>query len=408
MRTGQKIVFGLIATTLFVASSAWLYQRSLMKKHARHEPPSAPRSVAQEEHFERRPVPEAIPAAPIEQQPAIAAAPGGVPSSWADKNDEAIAALNKADHERAIALFEECHAQFPELAVFSTNLAEALARAAVREHAQNPRCTLCLQQLERAIVLAPQRSDLVSLLERWKRERAVEGEFWNESSQHFSLSYDGQRQDLLWGSTRLLDELEKAYADLGDLFGFFPVESGHAKFRVVLYERAGFSKLTGLGDWAGGAFDGSAIRIPIGDLSAEESRLKRVFRHELCHAFTRELGGDGVPGWLNEGLAQWIEHESDARRGEEARSAKALLEGAEPIPLEQLTGSLASWKDEAAITRAYRQSLAFTGYLWRQHGQHAVLAMIVGCKSGKKPGESFEKEARLPLADAFEAWSAGR
>ena len=118
--------------------------------------------------------------------------------------------------------------------MFSTNLAEALARAAVREHATNPRCTLCIERLGRAVVLAPMRSDLLALLERWKRERAVEGEFWNESSQHFALSYDGQRRDLLWGSTRLLDELEKAYADLGDLFGFFPVESGHAKFRVAL------------------------------------------------------------------------------------------------------------------------------------------------------------------------------
>ncbi len=408
VRTGHVVVYGLIATTFAVASGAWLYQRSLMRRHI-HSAPPVPAPIARaEEHFERTPAPGGIAAAAALQPPNVLAAPGGVPSAWADKNSAAIRALESGEHAQAIELFEECNAAYPDLAVFAGNLAEALARAAVAEHATNARCTLCMERLERAVSLARERSDLAQLLERWKRERSLEQDFWNESSLHFELSYDGQRRDLLWGSTRLLNELEKDYADLGDLFGSFPVENGRAKFRVVLYERAGFSLLTGLGDWAGGAFDGDAIRIPIGDLSAEESRLKRVFRHELCHAFVREIGGDSVPGWLNEGLAQWLEHESDLRRSEEARAATKLLGSGDLLPLDDLTGSLASWKDAAAIARAYRQSLAFTGYLWRQHGQRAVLAMISGCKQSRTSAVSFEAEVRLPLAEAFEAWSRSR
>lgn len=408
MRTGKVVVYCLIAATLGSASGAWLVQRKILE---RHQPkPAAPASapIAQEPSFERRAAPGGIPAVVELAPPQIAAAPGGVPQEWAEKNREAIAALEAGEHERAIALFEECHAQFSDMQVFARNLAEALARAAVAEHARDPRCTLCLVRLTRAVELAPEREDLARLLERWKREREVEQDFWQESSLHFELSYDGERRDLLWGSTRLLDELERAYTDLGELFAHYPVESGRAKFRVVLYERAGFSLLTGLGDWAGGAFDGSAIRIPIGDLSAEESRLQRVFRHELCHAFIREVGGDSVPGWLNEGLAQWLEFSVESQRNTAADNATRELVDEEPIPLETLGGSLASWKDEAAIARAYRQSLALTGYLWRQHGQRSVLSMIEGCKKGRLPAQSFEAEVRLPLADAFEAWTRTR
>ncbi|HTF87850.1 MAG TPA: hypothetical protein VK843_05530 [Planctomycetota bacterium] len=404
MRTGQVVVWSLLATSLTVGSGAWLYQRSLMRRQPHAALPAPPPPAPLEEPIERRPAPGGIPAEPELAESSAAAAPGGVPSEWAEKNKEAIRALEQGEQDRAIELFEECWKAYPTTAAFTNNLAEALARAAVAEHAVHPQCKLCRERLERAISLVPERTDLAQLLERWNRERDVEGNFWNESSLHFELAYDGQRRDLLWGSTRLLNELEKAYADLGLEFGFYPVESGKPKFRVVLYERAGFSLLTGLGDWAGGAFDGTAIRIPIGDLSAEESRLKRVFRHELCHAFTRQMGGDAVPGWLNEGLAQWLEHDSESRRDEEAQAAQASLAGVEPIALDALTGSLSTWKDEAAIARAYRQSLAFTAYLWRQHGQQAVLAMVAGCKEGRTPAASFEAQARLRLADAFAAW----
>ena len=47
--------------------------------------------------------------------------------------------------------------------------------------------------------------------------------------------------------------------------------------------REEFSKLTGLGHWAGGAYDGR-IRVPVTDLAKEERPLVRVLRHELVHA----------------------------------------------------------------------------------------------------------------------------
>ncbi|MBK8178214.1 MAG: hypothetical protein IPK67_04840 [Planctomycetes bacterium] len=417
MRVGKLVVVSLVSVTVAVASGSWWFQRRLMLKRVEsrsHASPemgaTAPEAAGPRPGGERRAAPGGVPAdaqvpAATNPAPAEVAAAGGVPGEWADRNAEAIRALEQGEIERALELFESCRAAYPDLEVFRRNLAEALVRAAVREHEQNSRCSLCLERLERAVELAPDRTELADLLERWRRERSVEGEFWRESSLHFELSYDGLRRDLLWGSTRLLDGLERAYTDLGELFAFYPVEGGRPKFRVVLYERAGFSLLTGLGDWSGGAFDGSAIRIPIGDLAAEEWRLERVFRHELCHAFVRAIGGDGVPGWLNEGLSQWLEPVQEARRDEEARAARQALAGQELYSLETLAGSLASWKDEAAIRRAYQQSLAFVGHLWRQFGQRAVLGMIEAGKSGKTPAQAFEAETRQSLQGVFEEWS---
>lgn len=435
MRAGQWIVIGLVGTALAVATGAWAFQRELATRRLEsraaraaelaREAEAAAREAARE--AERRRAAAATsegnpttapgdPATPPETSPGaaddgavlapqeVAPVAGGVAREWVEENARAIEALEAGELERAIELLDGCLAANPDHAVFRANLAEVLARAAIREHDVDPHCRVCRDRLARACALAPERADLARLLERWRGEAEVEGRFWRESSLHFDLSYDGERGDLLWGSTRLLDELERAYADLGELFAFYPVESGRPRFRVVLYERGGFARMTGLGEWAGGAYDGSAIRIPIADLSVEEARLSRVFRHELCHAFVREVGGESVPGWLNEGLAQWLEHPLESRRDEEARAARAALAGGEPIPLESMSGSLSTWKDEAMIARAYRQSLAFVGHLWREFGDRAVIAMVAAGKSGRSAADAFQASTRRPLGEVFEEW----
>lgn len=413
MRTGQWLVVGIVGTSLAMAGVGWAFKRAHDGKRRARTADEAPSASAPAPRTYQRSLADGGPAAAGDggadlPAPAAASVAAGVPREWAERNRAAIAQLEAGDWTAAIEGFEACHAALPDQPVFRSNLAEALVRSAVAGRERDARCAPCVEGLKRAVELAPERPELARLLERWTREAEAEAGFWRESSLHFELSYDGERVDLLWGSTRLLDALEAAYTDLGELFAFYPVERGRPKFRVVLYAREGFSLLTGLGDWAGGAFDGSAIRIPIADLAAEEWRLERAFRHELCHAFVREIGGTRVPGWLNEGLCQFVEHRDAARRDAAASQAQAALKGEEPIPLSQLAGSLSGWKDEAAITRAYRQSLAFTAYLWSQHGQNAVLAMIVGCAQGRSCEESFQAEARLDLASAFEAWLAAR
>lgn len=322
------------------------------------------------------------------------AAGGG--RAWVERNREAIAALEAGLLDEAIAGFEACLEALPDEPVLRANLAEALVRKAVRDQEALRPCEHCVELLTRAIELAPEREDLALLRARWEREAAAEADFWRERSLHFELAYDGSRDEILWGSHRLLELLEQGYDDYGLFFGHYPVEAGRPRIAVSLYRRESFDQLTGLGDWAGGAFDGT-VRVPVGDFELEEERLRRVLRHELVHAFVREVGGTRVPGWLNEGLAQWLEDQ----RAEQLEAARAALTGRELFPLERLEGSLASWDDADQIALAYAQSLLFVDHLARTFGEALLVELVRGCAQGEPPAATFERAIHVPLATAL-------
>jgi hypothetical protein len=205
------------------------------------------------------------------------------------------------------------------------------------------------------------------------------------------------------GLRRILNELEDAYRDLAYRLAISPVEDGRPRIAVVLYPREGFHSITGLGEWAGGAFDGT-VRVPVGDFTKEEQGMKRVLRHELVHAFVRESGGPAVPGWLNEGLAQWLE--PDAAHA--IAQARKKISGTELFPFERMQGTLASWTDQDEIVRAYAQSLVMVDYIASEYGESVLYEMIAGCKTKVAPEATFERATRLGLATVVEDLAAGR
>lgn len=326
----------------------------------------------------------------------------GVDLQWVQLNNEATGKLADGELEAAVELFERCHAAQPERDVFRRNLAEALVRLARHEHDVEHELAPAIEHLARAIELVPDREDTDSMravLERWKKEAELESNHATDLSLYFELSYDSERADILADSQAVLDHLERAYGDLRDWFGADPViADGRPKIRVVLYDRSGFDHLTGLGDWAGGVFDGT-VRISVEDLAAERSGWERVLRHELVHAFVYEVGGASVPGWLNEGLAQWLEDESSgtAARANNVARARAKLEGQVPFPLERLQGSLAAWDDERAISLAYAESLVIVDAITRHYGEEALRRMVRACGEGRDLAEAFELYAGVPL-----------
>lgn len=327
---------------------------------------------------------------------------GLVDKVWADKNRAAIQLLESGDLEAAIAAFDACHQAVPAEVVFGANLAEALARSAnaALEHGTKEARERALERLRRAHELAPERQDIVRRLEQMERLDKSEEGLWTELSDHFELSYDGARSDLSWSAGQITTELEAAYLDLGEHFGFWPVEAGRPRIRVVLYRRQGFLDATGIGHWAGGLFDGT-VRVPLEDLGAEKSELARVLRHEIVHAFVAVAGGRDVPGWLNEGLAQWLEQKDATRHRQQITSARGGLRGEPLLPLTDLKRSLASLKDETRIHRAYQQSLALVDHIEHTYGERVLYEMVEGCKSGVDVELSFRKRTNIDLAVAL-------
>ncbi|MCB9907491.1 MAG: hypothetical protein H6830_07225 [Planctomycetes bacterium] len=302
-------------------------------------------------------------------------------------NQRAIEALEAQRYDEAVRLFDEARQGDPEEPVFQANLAEAYARWAVAT--ADEELALAIERLEKAIVWAPGRAELVALLERLRTRLAAEADFVEDQSLHFTLHYDGDRADLLSrGYLEVLDDLEGAYQDYGEFFDVFPVEAGRPKFRALLYDRAAFDNVTGIGEWAGGAYDGS-IRVPVRNFERERGAIRHTLRHELVHAFIEEVGGKRVAGWLNEGLAQYLSFEGNGARATGVERARQRLAGQTLFSLTQLTGTLASLQDPARVTVAYDQALGFTDWLAVHYGERTLVHLVTASKGGEEPAARF-------------------
>jgi len=320
--------------------------------------------------------------------------------TWVELNNEATDDLGRGDLALAVEKLARCHEAEPANHVYLGNLVEALVRLARLEHEEG-RLELAVGHLERAVQLGEARTDLdvlQRLLERWKRELELEQDDRTEGSYRFDLTYDTDRSDILHHSFEVLELLERCYEDLVAWFEADPLQGQHV--RVVLYDPEDFDRLTGLGDWAAGVFDG-VVRVSVRDLLGSND-WRFVLRHELVHAFVQAQAGNAVPGWLNEGLAQALEERPLDRARLEDRLAGQPL-----FTLDQLEGSLAGWQDPKAIGRAYAQSLLFVDYLRTTYGDGALRRMVQGARDPGIAG-AFRAWSSVPLEVAFSDWADAR
>ncbi|MEO0651352.1 MAG: tetratricopeptide repeat protein [Planctomycetota bacterium] len=314
---------------------------------------------------------------------------------WVDLNNRAVGLSDEGRLDEAIELLERCVAALPDDETFRVNLARLLVRRATDAHGSaRGDYAQAIEDLARAIELDPGDESLVDLLERWRRQAELEEGFAGYSSEHFNVRYDADRDDLRNGVQELVDVLERAYSDLWLMTGHDPVLESGEPIQIVIYKRDDFLAATGLGHWAGGAYDGS-IRLPIGNLEAERAAWTETLRHELTHAFVASLGGVGVPGWLNEGFAQWFEGDRDRR----LRRARERVGRGPLFTLEELSGSLARLGEAEAIARAYAQSLLLVDHLERFYGERLLGALIEACGQDSSPQERFQERRGFGLDD---------
>jgi tetratricopeptide (TPR) repeat protein len=317
---------------------------------------------------------------------------------WVEKNRAGIEKLKARELEAAVKLFEECVAGVPEETVFRANAAEACARLGNQqwEQGSKEKREAGLAHMRRALELAPSREDIAQRIEQMQRLLASEDGHWTESLDHYELSFDGNRSDLLWDSLTLPPLLESIYGEYGEHFDCWPVERGREKIRIVLYTREEFHAATGIGHWAGGVFDG-AVRVPVTDLKKDKREIERVLRHEIAHAFVHYAGGRSVPGWLNEGLAQWLESSDFVTRAQRVAAARKQFGDGPKIALSELGGSLADLKEEPRIQRAYQQSLLLVDRIEKEYGERLLFQMVQACAQGKRPEATFRDAIQLEL-----------
>ncbi|WP_306535127.1 peptidase MA family metallohydrolase [Geobacter sp.] len=250
---------------------------------------------------------------------------------------------------------------------------------------------------EKAAALAPSDAFFGGLLEKMRREQAVEARMERGHSSRFIVSYDtGEVQTGI--ALSILDVLESAYNSVGTDLGHFP----EARVPVILYTKRDYREVTRSPDWSGGLYDGK-IRLPIGGLTDITPELRATLRHEYTHAVVRELTKGNCPVWLNEGIAELQGRlESNTPLAELGKAAKR----GEFLALRRLEAGFTGLGNRE-VRLAYEQSYAVVNFMVLTYGWHRVRSILVNLGEGLAIDQAFIKglsDLSLDLDGVFGEW----
>lgn len=207
--------------------------------------------------------------------------------------------------------------------------------------------------------------------------RGADGQFDQRTSAHFVLYQDVDIDATggFSGSRRfeqaVLDELERAYDRLGTWLGLRP----ERRIEVVIYDPSVFDQqFRGLFRFSAAGFYHGVIRIRGG--TQLTVNLSSVLHHELVHAaFDAAAPSLVIPGWVNEGSAEWFEARARGVRGLSVGQRAFLTDVARRGALHRLvvlnTQAFGGFGADAARL-AYLQSHALIDYLVRRHGERKL------------------------------------
>jgi tetratricopeptide (TPR) repeat protein len=213
------------------------------------------------------------------------------------------------------------------------------------------------------------------------------------SSENFALFADPAIPESVL--RRAADDLEAAHRSQAAFFRT-PLATRQV---VVLYAGRAFFALASVPDWVSGVYDGK-IRIALRE-SVDPEPLSAVLAHELAHALIRQASSDRAPGWLHEGLAQWLEGRRISR--DEAR-AEVRNRGAGS--LEELESRFPRAMDRAQARALYAQSLSLVEYVVAQRGEGALACIVARLREGDTLADALRSEAALSPGDLFAGWRA--
>jgi hypothetical protein len=216
---------------------------------------------------------------------------------------------------------------------------------------------LAIAVYEQALKYAPTSVLLRNALKGWRadaaKERRIDGPF--------SIAFDGPAEARL--ATHANAVLDAAYWRIGKALGAYPSQP----IEVIFYTLKQFRDLTGAPEWAAGLFD-TRIRIPVQGALANLRTFDRVLTHELAHAMIAGVAEHGVPAWLHEGLATYLEPGDVASAERRWRASRTL------IPLDLLQGSFTRFDGRQAQI-AYDQSVVAASVLMKHLGPNVSLLL---------------------------------
>jgi len=239
---------------------------------------------------------------------------------------------------------------------------------------------------EQGLKLSPGRKEIVEILNKVRKETAVEARMDQGHSSRFDLTYDpGVDADFALSN---LDVLESAANQVGAELGHFP----EARVPVAIYKRNDFKTVTDSPDWSGGVYDGK-IRLPFGAMKEITPPMRGVLYHEYAHVVIFDLTRGNCPLWLNEGIAEMFGRMQFNRPMSELGRAARKGSFADFRKLEAGFGGLST----AEASLAYQQSYAMVNYIVTTYGWHRVEQVLTDLGDGMNTEEA--------IADALKDYS---
>ncbi len=230
------------------------------------------------------------------------------------------ALLMKSEYSSALELLEQARKLSPKSA--------SLAALSGWTHYQMNQTGAAITDLQAAQNIQPSQS-VAALLEKAKRDVAVQDDFREGESSHFVLRYHGGASRQL--ASDVIHTLEQQFDELRSELHYTPPE----QIGVILYTQEVFRDVTRVPGWLGGLNDGR-IRIPVQGMESVSDLLARILKHELTHSFVYQKTAGRCPSWLQEGVAQWME---GRRTGPDAAQLLAFYQDGKGKPLRYLDGS---------------------------------------------------------------------
>jgi hypothetical protein len=239
-------------------------------------------------------------------------------------------------------------------------------------------------------------------------DRGADGEFDTRTSSHYVLHQDVDIDQTggFHGSRRfeqtVLAELERAYESLDRMLGLRP----ERRLDVVIYDPDVFdAQFRGLFRFPAAGFYHGVIRVR-GDTEMSVY-LSRVLHHELVHAALDAAAPSLVlPGWLNEGVAEWFEARAAlGKRGLNGPEWNALQSAARAGALFSFTalsrpgfGHLGA--EGAGL--AYLQSYGMIDHLVRTQGESRLGQLIDALIRSRDTDRALRRvyRADLPALEA--------
>ena len=232
-------------------------------------------------------------------------------------------------------------------------------------------------------------SQIAPLLERARRESSTEASFREESSGHFSMTFEGSAVSDKFKKS-LLATLERDFDDLVSDLSISP----HDRILVVLYTRQEFFDVTQARNWTGALNDGK-LRIPVSGLDDVNSELAGVLKHELTHSFISQITHGNCPVWLNEGVAMT---ESSFSLGSQGAALARFYQSGHDVPLNYLEGSFMNFSTPQA-TLAYAESFAAVSYIRTQFGMEEVVRILKRLGQGEPIESAMRQTIHIGYAD---------